>query len=204
MRSRRTRKRFERTIPKPEVVIAEAAPPAPVSLADVKPSRARERSVYEPSADDDAIVERVTQEMLDSIGIEASAEYRHEDYQRIAIEVSESRAGALIGKRGANIDALETLIGRMVSHQAGHMVPVQVDVNGYRADHEDGLRELARDLAERVLETGEDEHLRPMNGRDRRVVHLVIEEMEGLETYSLGEGASKHIVIHREGNTQSE
>lgn len=198
MRSRRTRKRYERTIPKPEVVIGESAPPVPVSLDKVAPSRARERSVYEPSAADNETVVRVTQEMVDAIGSEGSAEFRHEDYQRVAIEVPEDHAGILIGKRGSGIEALEVLLSRMVSHQCGHLVPLQVDVNGYRAEHEESLRELARELAARVLETGEDEHLRPMNGRDRRVVHLEIQEMDGLETYSLGEGASKHIVIHRE------
>ena len=204
MRSRRTRKRFERTIPKPEVVIEEAAEAAPISLADAKPSRARERQVYEPSAEDNAAVVRVTEEMIDAMGVEASADFRHEDYQRIAITVDENRAGLMIGKRGANIDALETLLGRMISHQVGRLVPVQVDVNRYRAEHEEGLREMAVDLAERVLETGVDEHLRPMNGRDRRVVHLAVESMEGVETYSLGEGSTKHIVIHRESDSESE
>ena len=201
---RRTRKRFERTIPKPEIVIEEAAPAAPVSLADVKPSRARERATYEPSDEDNAAVRAVAEEFVGAMEVDAQLEFVHEAYQRVAIEVPESRAGALIGKRGSGIEAIETLLARMVSHKAGRLVPVQVDVNGYRSDHEDGLRDLARDLGQRVMETGVDEHLRPMNGRDRRVVHLEIERMEGLETYSLGEGASKHIVIHREGASQNQ
>lgn len=201
MRSRRTRKRYERTIPKPEVIIESAPEPAPVSLADVKPSRARTRPTYEPSEEDNAAVVRVTEEMLEAMDVEGTAEFQHETYQRVAISVGEKRAGILIGRRGAGIEALETLLGRMISHQVGHLVPVQVDVNGYRADHEEGLRELAVELAERVLETGEDEHLRPMNGRDRRAVHLAVEPIEGVETYSLGEGSDKHIVIHKEDNS---
>jgi len=198
MRSRRTRKRYERTIPKPEVVIEEAAAPQPVSLKDVAPSRARERETYEPTQSDNDAVVAVTEELLDAMDVDAEIEYRHEEYQRVAIEVPENRAGTLIGKRGSGIEALEVLLSRMASHKAGRMIPLQADVNGYRFDHEESLRELARDLASRVLETGEDEHLRPMNGRDRRIVHLEIEGMDGLETYSLGEGAEKHIVIHRE------
>lgn len=204
MRSRRTRKRFERTIPKPEIVIEESAPAAPVSLADVKPSRARERQTYEPSESDNAIVRDLAKEFLDSMEVEASLEFEHEAYQRVRIEVPENRAGGLIGKRGSGIDAIETLLARMVSHRAEKLVPLQLDVNGYRHEHEEGLRELARDLAQRVLESGVDEHLRPMNGRDRRVVHLAVEGIEGLETYSLGEGASKKVVIHRSEGSHSE
>ena len=203
MRSRRTRKKYERTIPKPEVVI-EVRPAPTVSLENVAPSRAREREEYTPTEADNAAVVEVTEDLLDAIGIDSEARFEHAEYQRVWIDVDEKRAGALIGKRGAGIEALEVLIGRMASHKSGRFVPVQVDVNEYRAGHENELRELARDLASRVLETGEDEHLRPMSARDRRVVHLAVEGIEGLETYSLGDGATKHVVIHKSNKTQSE
>jgi len=199
MRSRRTRKRYERTIPKPEIVIDETPTPS-VSLEDVAPSRARERPAYEPSPEDDAAVVEATEDLLEAADIDADIEFLHEDYQRVRIEVDSKHAGVLIGKRGSGIEALEVLIGRMASHEVGHMVPVQVDVNQYRAKHEAELRELARELAGRVAESGEDEHLRPMNARDRRVIHVTVQEMDGLETYSLGEGAAKHIVIHKAEN----
>jgi spoIIIJ-associated protein len=199
MRSRRSRKRYERTIPKPEIVIDETPTPT-VSLEDATPSRARERPAYEPSAEDDAAVVEVTEDLLDAADVDADIEFLHEDYQRVWIEVDPKGAGTLIGKRGSGIEALEVLISRMASHKVGHMVPVQVDVNQYRAKHEEELRELAKELAARVLESGVDEHLQPMNARDRRVVHLTVQEMEGLETYSLGEGSAKHIVIHKTNN----
>jgi predicted RNA-binding protein Jag len=155
MRSRRTRRRFERVVPKPEVVI-EDTPQHQVPIGNLEPSRARERRTYEPTEEDNATFRQVVAELLDSLEVEYSVDYSHGDYQRVSIEVGDRQAGTLIGKRGSGIDALETLISRMVSHQRERAVPVQADVNEYRKRHEDDLREEALVRAQRVLETGED------------------------------------------------
>lgn len=202
MRSRRIRSRFSRPLPKPELII-EASTPAPareVFLGNVEPSRAREREAYVPTPEDDETVKRVVEELLTSAEVEFEARYEHAAFQRVFVSVEDREAGLLIGRRGSGLEALETLVGRMVSHQVGHAVPVQVDVNEYRARHEKDLREEANELAQKVLRTGSDEHLAPMSARDRRVVHLAIEGMDGLQTFSIGYGGDKHIVIRRVDN----
>ncbi len=199
MRSRRIHSRFSRPLPKPELIIGASSAPAPreFPVDALEPSRARERTPYVASDEDAATVKRVVQELMEAAAIGYEAEFEHDDFQRVFVSVDDQDAGTLIGRRGAGLEALETLVGRMVSHQAGRAVPVQVDVNEYRARHEDDLRAEARALADRVLRSGEDEHLAPMSARDRRVVHLEIQEMEGLQTFSIGHGPTKHIVIHR-------
>ena len=195
--SRRRRKRFERIVPKPELVISENAPPPPVPIEKLEPSRAKERPVYRASEEDNEAFVRVVDEVLEATDLDYEVVYEHEDYQRAFITIEERQAGALIGRRGANIDALELLLGRMASHQVGHNVPVQIDVNEYRKRLEDELREMALAEARAVGETGSDAHLPMMNPRQRRVVHLTIQDMDGLETYTMGEGATKHVVIHK-------
>ena len=197
MRSRRIRSRFSRPMPKPELIIGGTPAPREIPVGAVEPSRAREREPYTASAEDNATVKRVVEELLVAAGVGYEAEFEHDDFQRVYVRVDDGDAGALIGKRGAGLEALETLVGRMVSHQAGRAVPVQVDVNEYRARYEDDLRAEALAQAERVLRSGQDEHLPPMSARDRRVVHLAIQEMKGLQTLSLGHGPTKHVVIHR-------
>ena len=106
-------------------------------------------------------------------------------------------AGALIGRRGASIEALELLLGRMASHRTGTMIPIQLDVNEYRKRQEDELREDALAWADEVLKTGKDHHFPAMHGRDRRVIHIAVKQIEGLETFTLGEGNGRHVVIAR-------
>ena len=199
--SRRRRKRYERILPKPDIIITDTPAAAPVAIRDLVPSKAKERPVYQATDEDNAAFERVLIEALDATGLGYEVDIEHGTYQRAQIAVDERQAGALIGRRGSSIDALELLVGRMASHQVGHNVPVQIDVNEYRKRLEDEIRDSALARAKRVEETGEDEHMPVMSARERRVVHLAIENMEGIETYTVGEGASKHIVIHQEKNS---
>lgn len=195
MRSRRIRSRFSRPLPKPELVI-QAAAPAPAVLPEaLEPSRAREREAYVASEEDNATVIRVVEELLASMEVEYEVEFEHTDFQRVFLKVEDRQAGSLIGKRGSGLEALETLIGRMASHQVGRAVPVQVDVNEYRVRYEDELRADARAMAERVLRSGREERFAPLVARDRRVVHLAVQEFNGLQTYSVGHGGAKAIVI---------
>ena len=197
MRSRRTRRRYERVIPKPDVVIEDTPTPT-ASFERLEPSRARERRDYEATEEDNAIFRKVVGELLDSLDVEYKVDFVHEDYQRAVIEVGDRSAGLLIGRQGSGIDALETLFSRMTSHQCAHPVPVQADVNEYRKRHEEELRETALVRAQRVLETGEDEEFRPLHARDRRVVHLAVKTLgPELTTYSVGHGGEKAIVIRR-------
>ena len=64
MRSRRRRSRFERVIPKPEVVI-EDVPEQHVELTNLEPSKARERRVYEATEEDNAVFRKVVEELLE-------------------------------------------------------------------------------------------------------------------------------------------
>jgi spoIIIJ-associated protein len=197
MRSRRRRSRFEKVIPKPDVII-EDVPEQQVPLTNLEPSKARERRTYESSEEDNAVFRKVVEELLESFDIEYSVEFAHEEYQRVYIDVEERQAGVLIGKRGSGIEAIETLISRMTSHQCEHAVPVQADVNEYRKRHEEELREEALVRARRVLETGEDDQFQPMNARDRRIVHLAVQSLgDELTTYSVGHGGEKAIVVRR-------
>ncbi len=163
----------------------------------IEPSRAKPRQEYVPTeSDNDAIVDVVTR-VLDALDVGYEVEFEHESYQRVFISLERGEAGMLIGRRGNAIEALEHLLGRMVSQVVGHLVPVQVDVNEYRQKLEEEMQQMARDIAAKVLELGEDHHLEPMNSRDRRTVHLAIEDIEGVETFTLGEGAARHIVVAR-------
>jgi len=180
---------------KPELVIKEAAPPPRVSEMKIAPSKERPREVYEPSPEHNAKVEEVARELLDAMEIEYELSFEHSEYQRVFVTVPEDDAGALIGRRGTGVDALEHVLARMIAQRCDANVPVQVDLNGYREREEERLRAQALERAERVLAEGIEIHFEPMHPRDRRVVHLAVKPLEGVESYTLGEGARRHVVL---------
>lgn len=101
----------------------------------------------------------------------------------------------LIGHRGETLRAIEYLLNQMVKRIDPAAPRVLVDVAGYKQARKESLQELASEVAKRVIDSGEEEELKPMNPAERRIVHMTLREIEGIETESRGDGQNRHIVV---------
>jgi spoIIIJ-associated protein len=101
----------------------------------------------------------------------------------------------LIGHRGDTLRAIEYLLNQMVKAHDGLAPRVVVDVAGYKEAQRHALEELARETGDRVKESGTEVELQPMNPADRRIVHMALREMGGVDTESRGDGRDRRIVI---------
>lgn len=107
-------------------------------------------------------------------------------------------AGRLIGFRGETLSGLQLLVNQMVAKTVDEKESfkrVVLDVSGWRKQKEEELLKKAQDFGKQVLETKKEMELEPMSAWQRRIVHMVISEISGLETESVGEGRDRHIVI---------
>jgi spoIIIJ-associated protein len=112
------------------------------------------------------------------------------------VDDSEREAlGALIGRKGERLSALQHLVNLMLSRQMGAWTRVLVDVEDYRGRRERQVTEVARRAAERVLETGTMLQLDPMPALERRWVHLALRDVPGIATQSIGEEPMRRIVV---------
>lgn len=114
----------------------------------------------------------------------------------VVLEVDGEDLGVLIGKRGENLDALQYIVNLMVQKWVGTWPNISVDVAGYRARREEVLDQLAKRMVRRVLETQQPFTFEPMPPRERRIVHLAIQDDERVVTESLGEGEERRVVIY--------
>jgi spoIIIJ-associated protein len=103
--------------------------------------------------------------------------------------------GALIGRKGERLSALQHLVNLMLSKRMGEWTRVLVDVEDYRGRRERQLRELADRAARRVTETGRMLQLEPMPALERRWVHLALREHPDVATQSVGEEPNRRIVV---------
>jgi spoIIIJ-associated protein len=110
--------------------------------------------------------------------------------------------GLLIGRRGQTLSALQHILSRMASREFGRETHLVVDVGDYRKRREDHLVEKARVLSEKVRVTGREIHLEPLHAPDRRIVHLAVEEIEGVRSYTVGQGLHRTVVIAPESKGQ--
>ena len=116
--------------------------------------------------------------------------------RRSAGEGDEREAlGALIGRKGERLSALQHLVNLMLSKEMGGWTRVLVDVEDYRGRRERQLREIAERAARRVIETGKMLQLEPIPALERRWVHLALRDHPDVVTQSIGEEPNRRIVV---------
>ncbi|GAA1547397.1 single-stranded DNA-binding protein [Dactylosporangium maewongense] len=105
------------------------------------------------------------------------------------------RLQALVGQRGATLEALQELSRLAVFRQTGSPSRLLLDVGGYRALRRKELGAIAKNAAEKVKEYGEAVRLEPMSAFERKCVHDVINALPGVESESEGVEPARRIVV---------
>src|SRR5438309_2407160 len=178
----------------PQPVIDEAEVPR---RPDALRERADESEAEEASpvlAEELAAGAGVLRDLLALMGVEAEVSLddrpRHE-----GIEVLGPDLGALIGRGGENLVALQQITSAITSRQVGRTVHVPLDIEGYRRPREEQLREIASRVASRVKASGQAVTLEPMLAYERRIVHLAVQDTPGVKTESVGVDPNRRVVI---------
>ena len=116
----------------------------------------------------------------------------------VALELSGSDTGLLIGRRGQTLMSLQFLVNSIVRSKTGENIRIAIDAEGYRDRRENTLKEMALRVADRVKETGRSITLEPMNAADRRIIHVSLTDYEGVRTESIGEADNRKVEIYPE------
>ncbi|HKE72403.1 MAG TPA: RNA-binding cell elongation regulator Jag/EloR [Acidimicrobiales bacterium] len=123
-----------------------------------------------------------------------------EDDEALEATIEGSELGLLVGQKGVTLAAVQELVRSMVQRQfvgQAH-ARVRVDVAGYRARRKEALERFATGVAESVKESGVAKALDPMGSADRKVVHDVVNDIDGVVTVSEGVDANRRVVIRPE------
>lgn len=111
------------------------------------------------------------------------------------IDVVGRASGALIGRRGQTLRALQYLAEVHAARRSGERSSLVVDVNEYRRRREEALVRMARRAAQEVLRSRRERRLEAMTSYERRIVHMALQEMRGVKTESEGEEPNRRVVI---------
>ena len=175
-------------------------------VAAARGSLAAERADLEAAeASPEALAagQEILEELMRHLGFKVRVELETGDTSRLNVvgDGDEKDAlGALIGRKGERLSALQHLVNLMLSRRMGGWTRVLVDVEDYRGRRERQLRDLALRAAARVVETGKMLQLEPMPALERRWVHIALRENGDVATQSIGEEPNRRIVVlPREG-----
>ena len=126
----------------------------------------------------------------------ADADIEWEDWpDHVRYYVEGKDLGALIGRHGSTLEALQYIVGVINSHQqlVEHMIIV--DIEGYRERREVNLRRLALRSAELAMQQGREVELEPMPSSDRRTIHMTLKSNPNVETESEGDEPERRVII---------
>jgi spoIIIJ-associated protein len=101
----------------------------------------------------------------------------------------------LIGRSGATLHAINTVLRGAVNANFKSKVNVLVDINGYKQDRYEKVRSLADRMAKNVLRTKIAVVLDPLPNDERKVIHQHLSGMPHIKTESIGEGSNRRLKI---------
>lgn len=127
-------------------------------------------------------------------GLEVDWEIVEED-EGVSVDLSGPDSEEITAEEGEVLRALEHLLPRVLRGWHGKGVPVRVDCDGFADSRESELRELAAEVAEEVVESGEEETLDPMTPAERRIIHLALADHPSVTTESRGRGYRKRVTV---------
>ena len=127
-----------------------------------------------------------------------------EDGEIIVLQVKGPAAQVLSSGQGRTVDALQLLVNQVSARISPDRQRVVIDVEGNADAREEFLGKLAERVAKRALQTGRAVALDPMNGRDRRLIHMALRDREDVATMSEGEGRYRQVVVVPESSDEFE
>jgi len=143
----------------------------------------------------------IVQELLERMGVEGQVAAAWSDPEEpqaprlLKVDVRGRDLSVLIGRRGETLASLQYITRLIVAKELDRMVPLVIDVEGYRARRERQLRQLARRMASQAMEYDRTMTLEPMPASERRIIHLELRDHEDVYTESIGEGEHRKVTI---------
>lgn len=134
--------------------------------------------------------------ILDGMGVEDAKISASEDDESVYVQLDcGNDYGYVIGRRGETLDAIQYLTRLVINKGKDNYKRVSINAGNYREKREETLRELAKKNAARVKKYGRNVCLDPMNPYERRIIHTTIQEIEGVDSHSIGSESDRRVVI---------
>ena len=178
----------EETRPEPASAEEEPVPAAPEAPA----ASAAETGGEDPREEK---IRTFLTGLLAHMEVDARPEIRRDEEGNYKVELVGSGLGAVIGRRGETLDAIQQLTGYAVNRGQSKRVRVQIDAEHYRSKREESLQRLAVKMAGKAVKFRRNMTLEPMNAYERHVIHTALQDYPDVTTYSTGTEPNRRTVV---------
>lgn len=119
----------------------------------------------------------------------------NEEVYILNIDLDTSNAKDLIGREGRTLASLQHLLRKVISKKIDKDILIELDVNDYKKEKKEQLRDIAQDFADEAVRTKKEKIISNMSPFSRRIIHLELEDRNDVSTESVGEGEDRKLVI---------
>ena len=188
--------RSEKKFPKPRSGRKPAPQQQAVEEAEAAAPAAAPADLGEPCNDEKARqIITFLEGLLEHMGSTAKVKVYLDPEGRYKVILEGEKLGALIGRRGETLDAIQQLTNYSVNKSGEKRVRVHVDAEDYRLKREESLCRLAHKVAAKVVKYRRSVTLEPMNAYERHVIHTALQDYPGVTTYSTGTEPNRRTVV---------
>ena len=180
---------------------AAPAQPKAEKVREDKPKTEEAQTVKSPEDLGEEVNDERAQEirkflsgLLQQMEVQAEVKVYLPEKGRYKVFLEGQGLGAIIGRRGETLDAIQQLTSYSVN-RTGSRVRVQLDAENYRAKREQSLERLANKVAGKVVKYRRSVTLEPMNAYERHVIHTALQEVPGVTTYSTGVDPNRRVIV---------
>ena len=175
------------------------AAPAVVNVTyEVPDEPAAEKSAAPAAGSQEERVRVFLEGLLEHMGVNAEIEIGRRENGGISVNLSGSGMGAIIGRRGETLDAIQHLTNYSVNRGSEKRMHISVDAENYRSKREDSLVHLAEKMAAKAVKYRRSMALEPMNSYERHIIHTALQNYEGVSTASTGTEPNRRVVVSYE------
>ena len=184
-------------VPDEEVKPAPKAekPAAPAAKAPKAPAVPKAAAAPADEPAEYAQIRQFLTGLLERMGVTAEMEFSPRENGGVNVSLSGNGMGAIIGRRGETLDAIQQLTSYAVNRSGSGRVRVQLDAENYREKREKSLQHLARKVAAKVTKYRRSVTLEPMNAYERHVIHTALQDVPGVTTYSTGTEPNRRVIV---------
>ena len=134
--------------------------------------------------------------LLEHMDSAAEVKVYESEKGRYKVFLEGEKLGALIGRRGETLDAIQQLTNYSINRGSEkNRARVQVDAENYREKREQSLERLAEKVAGKVTKYRRNVTLEPMNAYERHVIHTALQDTPGVTTFSIGTEPNRRVVV---------
>ena len=133
--------------------------------------------------------------LLERMGVTAEMEFSPRENGGVNVSLSGNGMGAIIGRRGETLDAIQHLTNYVVNRGNEKHMHISVDAECYRSKREESLTRLAEKMAEKAIKYKRSMALEPMNSYERHIIHSALQNYEGVTTSSTGVEPNRRVVV---------